>query len=94
MTIKESIKAAISSVYKHSVFRERSAEYITGLCNSRHKGSDTMSFLPPIPKIEVTGIDDKHDQWTLVFDDLTIDYIVTWRPSTVKPGQFVLEMIE
>ena len=94
MTIKESILEAIKRMFIHSLFRSRSAEYITELCNSKHKGSDTMRFLPPIPKVEVKALDDTHDQWALVFDDLTIECIVTWRPSKMKVGQFVLEGIE
>ena len=94
MTFKESILIAIKHVFIHTAFRSRSAEYVLETYNMKHKGSDTMGFLPPVPKIEVTTLDEQHDQWSLVYDDLTIEYIVTWRPSTVKPGQFVMEKIE
>ena len=94
MTIKESIKIAILSVFKHTLFRSRSAEYVMEVFAMKHKGSATMGFLLPIPKVEVTTIDNLHDKWTLVYDDLTIDYIVTWRPSKIKTEQYVMEKIE
>lgn len=93
MTFKESILIVIKNVFIHTSFRNRSAEYVMEVFAMKQKGSDTMGLLPPVPKVEVTTIDEQHDQWSLVYDDLTIEYIVTWRPSTVKPGQFVLENI-
>ena len=94
MGIKECVKTAITRAFKNNVFRERSSEYITESLNSKYKGSSTMGIILPIPNVEVTNIDAQHDQWILVFDDLKIEAIVTWRSSVTKEGQFVLTDIQ
>lgn len=94
MTIAESIKQAITNNLKHTIFFERGGEYVTELCNKQIKGSDTMVFLPPMPKVETETIDDTHDKWKIVYEDATIEGIATWRPSKVKTNQFVFCGIE
>lgn len=94
MTIGESIKQAITRNFANTIFFNRSGEYVAELCNKRIKGSDTMVFLPPIPKVEVETIDEVHDKWKIVYDDTTIEGIVTWRASKIKQDKFVFVGIE
>lgn len=94
MKITESFATAIGQVFAHTTFVNRTEEVVMGMCHKSFKGSDTMALLPPIPKLEVRMIDDTHDVWRIVFEDITLEYVVTWTPSTILKGQFVFTNIE
>ena len=88
MTIKEAIIDTIDTNFKHTRMK-RNADDMRNIFNSKIGDSETIRILPPIQRLELATIDDLHDKLSLFYDDVTIDGVVTWKPS-VKEDYFVL----
>ena len=82
-TIGQNYKQAINNNFRHCAFK-RDAESVFNALNISVKGSDNMTILPKVEKVELTTIDDLHDKLSLSWDDYKTEGVVTWRPSDNK----------
>lgn len=94
MTIGESLKNAISNAFKDTIFRERTASHISQTFATKVSGSDNVTILPFIPNITIEKVDDTHDKVNLCFSDMVVEGVITWKPSSVRSGNFVFIKIE
>lgn len=82
-TIGKNYKDAINNDFRNTAIG-RDSESIFNALNGSVKGSDNMSILPKVEKVELTTIDDLHDKLSLSWDDYKTEGVVTWRPSDNK----------
>jgi len=80
MSIAEAFKQAIKNAFIHSIFLERDKEFIIKTLNTKVYGSNSVSMIPPIQKVEVEKIDDTHDKVTFGYDDYAFACVITWKP--------------
>lgn len=80
MKISQSFKQAINNAFVYVVFVSRDADTILKMFESNIHGSN-FKFLPPIDNVIVESIDDTHDKLTLIYDDYSVEGVVTWKPS-------------
>jgi len=80
MSIAEAFKQAIKNAFIHSIFLKRDKEFIIKTLNAKVYGSNSVSMIPPIQKIEVEKIDDTHDKVTFGYDDYAFVGVITWKP--------------
>lgn len=82
-TIGQNYKEAINNDFKHSVIK-RDAESILNALNIGVKGSDNVTILPKVEKVELEKIDDLHDKLSLFWADYKTEGVVTWKLSDSK----------
>lgn len=80
MSIAEAFKQTIKNAFIHSIFLKRDKEFIIKTLNTKVHGSNNVSIIPPIQKVEVEKIDDTHDKVTFIYDDYTFVGVITWKP--------------
>lgn len=85
MTIRESFRRHITNTFVHTVFTERTPEVIFKTLQTKVKGSDTILVME-IDEILVEKIDETHDKVIIVFDDMEIEGVFTWRKATATNG--------
>jgi DNA-binding Xre family transcriptional regulator len=82
-TIGTNYKEAMNNNFRYTLI-ERDVEGIAKTLNTSVKGSNNMSILPKVEKIELERIDDLHDKLSLSWSDYTIEGVVTWKVSDNK----------
>lgn len=82
-TIGKNYKDAINNDFRNTAIG-RDSESIFNALNIGIKGSDNMTILPKVEKVELTTIDDLHDKLSLSWDDYKTEGVVTWKPSANK----------
>ena len=92
-TIGQNYKQAINNNFRHCAIK-RDAESVFNALNIGIKGSDNMTILPKVEKVELTTIDDLHDKLSLSYDDgKDVEGTITWRKSA-DGKQFVFSKFE
>ena len=86
MTIRESFRRHITNAFVHTVFTDKTPEVILKTLQTKVKGSDTITLVMEIDEILVEKIDETHDKVIIVFDDMEIEGVFTWRKATVTDG--------
>jgi hypothetical protein len=79
MTIKEAIIQMINYNFQF-VAMKREENAILEVLNSNAKHSN-MLMLPHVSSVKLSRIDDNRDNLTIVYDDISIDCIVSWGKS-------------
>jgi hypothetical protein len=86
MNIGESYKISINKVFKNTIFKGRGHKDILETLATKVHGSDNVTIIPPFQFLKVEAVDDTHDSVSIIFDDYSIDGIITWIPI---PNGFV-----
>lgn len=82
MTISNSVKASINKAFVGIVFFGRDVETLLKTFNTKVRGSDNVSIILPIDRLEVETIDETHDKVVIIYDDYKVEGVITWRPTT------------
>lgn len=77
--IKKTLKELAIRNFKDNAVYERTAKSILSLLNTPAYKSDNMRMFPEVDEIEVNNIDALHDEVTLLWSDLKLKGIMTWK---------------
>ena len=82
--------------FKHCAISERTPATIQSLLNTRVHGSENMIVFPEVDGVEVNKIDALHDEVTMLWSDLQVKGVMTWREGkgTDNKHTFCLESYE
>ena len=92
-SIKDSIKALVDSNFKGVMFFERNEREFTETLNTGVHKSANMRVFPKVSKVEVTKIDDSHDEVKLIWSDLEVKGIMTWRKGQFPDGETTYSLV-
>ena len=92
-SIKDSIKALVDNNFKHVSVYQRNDDTILKTLNTGVHNSTNMRVFPEVEKVEVTSIDEAHDEIKLIWPDLVVKGIVTWRKGQFPDGQTTYSLV-
>jgi hypothetical protein len=92
-SIKDSIKTLVDNNFKHVSVYQRNNDTILKTLNTGVHNSANMRVFPEVEKVEVTNIDEAHDEVKLVWSDLEVKGIVTWRKGQFPDGQTTYSLV-
>jgi hypothetical protein len=92
-SIKDSIKTLVDNNFKHVSVYQRNNDTILKTLNTGVHNSANMRVFPEVEKVEVTSIDEAHDEVKLVWSDLEVKGIVTWRKGQFPDGQTTYSLV-
>lgn len=92
-SIKDSIKTLVDNNFKHVSVYQRNNDTILKTLNTGVHNSANMRVFPEVEKVEVTNIDEAHDEVKLVWSDLEVKGIMTWRKGQFPDGQTTYSLV-
>ena len=75
----KSIKELAAGNFKHTEVATRDAKNILAILNTPVHKSANMRVFPEVDEVEVKEIDALHDEVTLLWSDLKVKGVMTWR---------------
>ena len=92
-SIKDSIKTMVDNNFKHVSVYQRNNDTMLKTLNTGVHNSANMRVFPEVEKVEVTNIDEAHDEVKLVWSDLEVKGIMTWRKGQFPDGQTTYSLV-
>lgn len=92
-SIKDKLKELLFYNFKKVMFFERTEREVIETLNTGVYGSANMRVFPEVSKVEVTKIDDTHDEVKLIWSDLEVKGIVTWRKGQFPDGETTYSLV-
>ena len=87
-SIGECLKQMATRNFKYVSVFERNGDTILKTLNTGVHESDNMIVFPQVSKVEVTKIDELHDEVKLLWSDIEVKGVMTW-----KKGKNVYSLI-
>lgn len=75
----KAIKKLAAGNFKHTEVATRDAKNILAILNTPVDKSANMRVFPEVDEVEVKEIDALHDEVTLLWSDLKVKGVMTWR---------------
>ena len=91
--IKDSIKALVDKNFEYVSVHQRNDDTILETLNTGVYNSANMRLFPEVSKVEVTNIDEAHDEVKLLWSDLEVKGIMTWRKGQSPDGQTTYSLV-
>ena len=92
-SIKDKLKELLFRNFENVMFFERTErEVIETLNTSVHKSAN-MRVFPEVSKVEVTNIDEAHDEVKLIWSDLEVKGVIEWRKGQFPEGQTTYSLV-
>ena len=75
------------------MFFERTEKEVIETLNAGVHKSANMRVFPEVSKVEITNIDETHDEVKLLWSDLEVKGIMTWRKGQFPEGQTTYSLV-
>jgi hypothetical protein len=92
-SIKDKLKELVNDNFKHVSVYQRNDDTILKTLNTGVHNSTNMRVFPKVSKVEVTNIDEAHDEVKLLWSDLEVKGIMTWRKGQFPDGQTTYSLV-
>jgi len=92
-SIKDKLKELASTNFKNVMLFERTERELAETLNVGVHKSANMRVFPEVSKVEVTKIDDTHDDVKLLWSDLEVKGIMTWRKGQFPDGETTYSLV-
>ena len=92
-SIKDKLKKLLNDNFENVMFFERTEREIMETLNATFRGSANMRAFPEVSKVEVTSIDEAHDEVKLLWSDLEVKGIMTWRKGQFPDGRTIYSLV-
>ena len=92
-SIKDKLKELVNNNFKNVMFFERTEREMLETLNTGVHNSANMCVFPEVSKVEVTSIDEAHDEVKLLWSDLEVKGIMTWRKGQFPDGQTTYSLV-
>ena len=83
----------VDNNFKHVSVYQRNDDTILKTLNTGVHNSANMCVFPEVSKVEVTSIDEAHDEVKLLWSDLEVKGIMTWRKGQFQDGQTTYSLV-
>ena len=92
-SIKDKLKELLFRNFENVMFFERNEREFTETLNTGVHKSANMRVFPEVSKVEVTKIDEVHDEVKLIWSDLEVKGIVTWSKGQFPDGETTYSLV-
>jgi hypothetical protein len=92
-SIKDKLKELVNDNFRNVMFFERTEREMMETLNAGVHHSTNMRVFPKVSKVEVTNIDEAHDEVKLLWSDLEVKGIITWRKGQFPDGETTYSLV-
>ena len=92
-SIKDKLKELVNNNFKNVMFFERTEREVIETLNVGVHKSANMRVFPEVSKVEVTKLNDTHDEVKLIWSDLELKGVIEWRKGQFPDGQTTYSLV-